>query len=589
MPIHITKLQTRFFICYLLAIFIPILLLSCIIYYYHNDQRTKEYLNEKKNSLIIEQNYLNNQLESARNYYNQLKSNYELLKLLKGFYPSEREIIYAYNSQLYSLITSIFHYDQNLRDITIYAENKRAAELLHFFEPMSALPIAEDLFPSLVDGFWYADEETDELSFSFYVGFSNPPMTVFPGIARLNYNSNIFDTYAEENPDSAIYIYLDQKLLYEYNSSPSAFSYLAQYKDGIFQARNGSTTQIIPDAGSRCVISSIELEDGTFQVIKITPEAGTIFSYRPFLISLLVTGLIMVSASILMFLLILQPFQNIVRLSEHMNNQHNHNLSPYAGQISKDETGDLISAFNQMAKRINNLSSSLLNNEIQLKNAQIEALQTQLNPHFFYGTLESIRMIAEADGQELIADIAYSFGNLMRYCLSREYLAPVSKEIEMTKQYVSIQEKRLVNRFDIHWKLCELDEKWRCPKFVLFSMVENVFSHNVSKCRNFIHITVEIQEENDNLVFIVTNTGPGVSPERLEELHYLLEHPKDRDCMKSENNGRSIFNISDRLKLFYGEDYHFTIESEENIFTTCSVRIHKQLINFMEYKRKTEG
>lgn len=584
MPIHITKLQTRFFICYLLAIFIPILLLSCIIYYYHNDQRTKEYLNEKKNSLIIEQNYLNNQLESARNYYNQLKSNYELLKLLKGFYPSEREIVYAYNSQLYSLITSIFHYDQNLRGITIYAENQRAAELLHFFEPMSALPIAEDLFPSLVDGFWYADEETGELSFSFYVGFSNPPMTIFPGIARLNYNSNIFDTYAEENPDSAIYIYLDRELLYEYNSSPSAFSYLTQYKDAIFQIGNGNTTQIIPDASNRCVVSSIELEDGTFQVIKITPEAGTIFSYRPFLISLLVTGLVMVSASILMFLLILQPFQNIVRLSEHMNNQHNHNLSPYAGQISKDETGDLILAFNQMAKRINSLSSSLLNNEIQLKNAQIEALQTQLNPHFFYGTLESIRMIAEADGQELIADIAYSFGNLMRYCLSREYLAPVSKEIEMTKQYVSIQEKRLVNRFDIHWKLCELDEKWRCPKFVLFSMVENVFSHNVSKCRNFIHITVEIQEENDNLIFIVTNTGPGVSPKRLEELHYLLEHPKDRDCMKSENNGRSIFNISDRLKLFYGEDYHFTIESEENILTTCSVRIHKQLINFMEYK-----
>lgn len=584
MPIHITKLQTRFFICYLLAIFIPILLLSCIIYYYHNDQRTKEYLNEKKNSLIIEQNYLNNQLESARNYYNQLKSNYELLKLLKGFYPSEREIVYAYNSQLYSLITSIFHYDQNLRGITIYAENQRAVELLHFFEPMSALPIAEDLFPSLVDGFWYADEETGELSFSFYVGFSNPPMTIFPGIARLNYNSNIFDTYAEENPDSAIYIYLDRELLYEYNSSPSAFSYLTQYKDAIFQIGNGNTTQIIPDASNRCVVSSIELEDGTFQVIKITPEAGTIFSYRPFLISLLVTGLIMVSASILMFLLILQPFQNIVRLSEHMNNQHNHNLSPYAGQISKDETGDLILAFNQMAKRINSLSSSLLNNEIQLKNAQIEALQTQLNPHFFYGTLESIRMIAEADGQELIADIAYSFGNLMRYCLSREYLAPVSKEIEMTKQYVSIQEKRLVNRFDIHWKLCELDEKWRCPKFVLFSMVENVFSHNVSKCRNFIHITVEIQEENDNLIFIVTNTGPGVSPKRLEELHYLLEHPKDRDCMKSENNGRSIFNISDRLKLFYGEDYHFTIESEENILTTCSVRIHKQLINFMEYK-----
>ena len=582
MSIHITKLQTRFFICYFLAIFIPILLLSGIIYHYHYDQRTKEYLNEKENSLIVEQNYLNHQLESARNYFNQLKSNYELLKLLKGFYSSEREIVYAYNSQIYSLISGIYLYDHNLHDITIYTGQQRASEILRFFAPMSDFPLSEETFTYLVDGFWCQDEKTGNASFSFYVGFSNPPMTVFPGIVCLTYNSSIFDTYAEGNPDCAVYVYLNQEPLYEYNTASSDSAYLAQYKERIFTANKTGTPLIIPDADNRCVISSIALEEGTFQVIKITPERGSIFSYRPFHISLLVTVLIMSVASILMFVLILLPFQNIVRLSEHMNSQQRHTLSPYTGKLTRDETGDLILSFNQMAERINELSLNLLNNEIQLKNAQIETLQTQLNPHFFYGTLESIRMIAEADGQELIADIAYSFGNLMRYCLSREYLTPVSKEIEMTRQYVSIQEKRLGNRFDIRWDVCMPDEKWRCPKFVLFSMVENVFSHNVSKCRSFIHITVSIREEKDDLTFTVTNTGPGVAPDRLEELHDLLEHPEKRGSFTSENNGRSIFNISDRLKLFYGEDYRFTIESTENMLTTCSVRIHKQFIHFME-------
>lgn len=586
MPVHITKLQSRFFVCYLFAIFIPILLLSGIIYYYHNDQRTKEYLSEKENSLIIEQNYLNHQLESSRNYFNQLKSNYELLKLLKGFYSSEREIVYAYNSQIYSLITGIYLYDQNLQDITIYTGQQRATEILRFFEPMSAFLLPDDTFTELINGFWYMDEETKAPSFSFYIGFSNPPMTVFPGIARLSYNSNIFDIYADENPDSSVYVFLNQKLLYEYNPAPSASLFLDEYRDRIF-SESGGGPLIIPDADNRCVISSIPLEAGTFQVVKITPETGTIFSYRPFHLSLLVTVLVMVSASILMFLLILQPFQNIVRLSDHMNSQQQHTLFPYTGKITKDETGDLILSFNQMAERINELSSNLLNNEIQLKNAQIETLQTQLNPHFFYGTLESIRMIAEADGQELIADIAFSFGNLMRYCLSREYLAPVSKELEMTRQYVSIQEKRLGNRFDIRWDVCMPDEKWRCPKFVLFSMVENVFSHNVSKCRSFIHVTVSIKEEDDDLTFTVTNTGPGVPPDRLKELHDLLEYPEKRGSLKSENNGRSIFNISDRLKLFYGEDYRFTIESTENVLTICSVRIHREFINFMKEDGKT--
>ena len=238
MFVRITKLQTRFFICYLLAIFIPILLLSSIIYYYHSNQRTREYLSEKENSLIVEQNYLNNQLESSRNYYNQLKSNYELLKLLKGFYPTEREIVYAYNSQLYALITGIFHYDQNLRGISIYSDNRKASEILRFFEPLSDLPLSDNSSPALIDGFWTADEETGDPSFSFYIGFTTAPMSAFPGIARLNYNSNIFDAYARENPDSAVYIYLNGKLLYQYNSTPAATRYLEQYRDYILPEEN---------------------------------------------------------------------------------------------------------------------------------------------------------------------------------------------------------------------------------------------------------------------------------------------------------------------------------------------------------------
>lgn len=79
-----------------------------MIYSYHSHQRTRDYITGKKNSLIIEQNYLESQLNSSSNYFNQLKSNYELQSLLKGIYASEREIVYVYNSQLYSLISSIF-------------------------------------------------------------------------------------------------------------------------------------------------------------------------------------------------------------------------------------------------------------------------------------------------------------------------------------------------------------------------------------------------------------------------------------------------------------------------------------------------
>ena len=80
----------------------------------------------------------------------------------------------------------------------------------------------------------------------------------------------------------------------------------------------------------------------------------------------------------------------------------------------------------------------------------------------------------------------------MRYSLSREYLVPIERELDVIRQYLSIQEKRLGNRFDVTWDIPDLTDKWRCPKFSIFNMIENVFSHNVSKCKDFIHIHIII-------------------------------------------------------------------------------------------------
>lgn len=566
-----TRLQTRFFLCYFCAVFIPIMLLSSILYYNHNAQQNRDLINDKKISLITEQSYLENQLDSCRNYYNQLKSNYELMLLINGFYNSEREIVYSYNRQIYSLLSGIYLYDANLNGIRIYTHNAGLFNILKPFQPLSSLDLSEKQYLQLTDGFWHADEETDG-TYSFYISFANALMTNSLSVAEFNYNFNIFDAYASNLSDSSIYVYLNDRLVHQCNPKQYSSEYLKQYEQLILSAPDDSVRMY---NNGLCIISSIPLQDGAFRIIKVEPvSTGTLF-HRSFILNALISGLILIIASILMFLLIFKPFKNIVKLSEHINQQNTHLLAPYTGKITKDETGDLIRDFNQMTKRINDLSNSLLNHEIQLKNAQIEALQAQLNPHFFYGTLESIRMIAEANHQELISEITCAFGSLMRYSLSREYLVPVNREIAITRQYLSIQEKRLMNRFDIEWSICEIDEKWRCPKFVLFSMIENVFSHNVSKSREMIHIRVSIQIEGDDMIFTVINTGPGVSPKRLNELHRMLSHLDERDFLVSENNGRSLFNISDRLKLFYGDNYRFTIESEENVSTTCSVRIHK--------------
>jgi sensor histidine kinase YesM len=192
-------------------------------------------------------------------------------------------------------------------------------------------------------------------------------------------------------------------------------------------------------------------------------------------------------------------------------------------------------------------------------------------------------MIAEVNQEKLIANIAYAFGNLMRYSLSREYFVLLQKEIEVVKQYIAIQKKRFANRFSVKWNIDALSQEWVCPKFILLFMVENAIVHNVPKTRKKIRIDIEIKQVDDNLSITVSNNGPGIPPKRLEEIQFLLEHPEERSGMSSQHNGRGIFNINDRLQLYYGKNYYLSLTSEENVKTVCNVRIH------MRYKEMEEN
>lgn len=253
-----------------------------MIYSYHSHQRTRDYITGKKNSLIIEQNYLESQLNSSSNYFNQLKSNYELQSLLKGIYASEREIVYVYNSQLYSLISSIFLYDSNISGVTLYTQNTNAANILNYFEPMSACPVYEDFQAELIDGFWKAEEEKDGAGFSFYIGFSNPPSAAFPGIVKLSYNHNIFSSCEADSPESSVYVFLNGRPIYRSNDAPEASACLEAHEQQLLAQTQADAPQVILDGKSRSIISAISLDNGIFHVIRVTPETGNIFPISRF-------------------------------------------------------------------------------------------------------------------------------------------------------------------------------------------------------------------------------------------------------------------------------------------------------------------
>lgn len=546
------------------------------------DRAYSEFLNSKREALLSDKNYLENQFANIEEEYNMFNNASGLYELLEPSYSNTREVVYTYWKELVSLTKGGYYNSSAINAVRFYSNNEVATKVLPMFFSLQDLynqDISEEFKrnPSqmLFKQFWHVSSEKDELQLNFYAGLMNSDVSKVLGVMSISCNEQLLNQFLNiDQTDTATYLYWDGKLVYSIHDTAATNRYLKEQEESLFDGEAPTTTAFL-DESKNFLQSRIHLEKQQLDIIQISPHSVDSFlGGNPLPSILFMWILIVLVSSCLLFLWVFQPLRNVSLLTRHMRNTTAPNILPYPGKITHDELGDLILAYNAMIHRTQEMTQTLHKNEVLLKNAQIETLQAQLNPHFFYGTLESIRMIAEAHNETLISEIAYSFGNLMRYSLSREYFVSIQQEIDTVEQYVDIQKKRLGNRFTLEWKIDISNRDWVCPKFVLFSMIENAIVHDVSKTRNHVHIVAEIKQEEDDLCIAVTNDGPGIAPQRLQQLQDLMVHPEKRIHMSSQNNGRSIFNIHDRLQLYYGNQYEFSIQSEPHVKTVCSVRFH---------------
>lgn len=574
------SLLQRFFLTYLLVVLLPTLLLGMLLYSNDARQIRTELINAEKESLLSDKYYLENQLQYIEEKFDQFRVSSELASILNQNVSTPKNVMYTYVKDVATLIKSIQSYNPYIDRINIYTANSTAVEILPEFLPLSQL-YEMDIFSEefmtnprreLYRQFWLAENIDGELKLVFLAGFMDALYSEITGVLSITCNSRLFNLFLNEQAsDTSTYIFWGGKLVHAFNDNDKNHEFLAENEEFI---RNlSSDVHVSFNSGNNIMLCIIKLADYNISVVQLKKNMLKSIAKSPISTSMLICALLFLLSNFILFPLVYRPFRNISLLAKHINQTNSHILTPYTGPVTDDEVGNLIREFNLMVERTNHMSDMIRQKEILLRNAQIEALQSQLNPHFFYGTLESIRMIAEMNNEPLIADIAYAFGNLMRYSLSREYFVPLQKEMEVVRQYIEIQNKRFMNRFTVEWKVDEFSGEWICPKFVLLFMVENAIVHNVPKTRNKIRIEIEIRELSNHLLITVTNDGPGIPKIRLEQIQRQLNHPEEHPNISSQHNGRGIFNINDRLRLYYGNDYFLSISSEENEKTVCSIRI----------------
>lgn len=238
----------------------------------------------------------------------------------------------------------------------------------------------------------------------------------------------------------------------------------------------------------------------------------------------------------------------------------------------KDEMGELGTQINKMLERIKQLMDDNLNREMLAKNSEIRALQNQINAHFIYNVLESIKMMAEIDEEYAISDAVTALGKLLRYSMkwvSGNVL--VEQELEYIKNYMALINLRFDYEIYLSLNIPDIILKQEIPKMSLQPIVENAIYHGIEQMAEDTNIYIKgFLEENDCIIEI-TDAGRGMSEEEVERLR--LKIAGEIDSSGGSGNGIGLKNVQDRIHIAFGERYGIEIASMLGCYTKIRVRI----------------
>lgn len=280
-------------------------------------------------------------------------------------------------------------------------------------------------------------------------------------------------------------------------------------------------------------------------------------------------GIILIVVLIVFFIsrLITKPLSRLVKEISNASKSEFHRYVTVKGIY---ETREIGYAFNAMLDELHEYVDQLLIAQKQQRNAELEALQQQINPHFLYNTLTSIKFTVIQGNKKEAEEIINAFISLLQNTIGEvSELVSTKQELNNLKNYVLINQKRYGNRIHVHYFIDPLCTGYSIPKLILQPFVENAFFHAFNRKENG-YINILIWKEDDCLICEVIDNGDGIE---MCTSQGLPNTKRNQHLF----NGIGIKNVDERIQLLYGKPYGVNITSEKNKGT--KVRITLPLIS----------
>lgn len=330
-----------------------------------------------------------------------------------------------------------------------------------------------------------------------------------------------------------------------------------------------TASDMILDTENVVTVYSVLLTKSLGDRFQIPPLSKIIYFVIPFLFAVAIIGI----------------FAN--NFSKRLNAFKNHMHKAAAGDFTlsatfkgKDEISELYDDLNLMISSIEHLITTVYESQVQKeklnsrqKEVEFKMLASQINPHFLYNTLETIRMKARSNGQKDIEELVKMLAKIMRRNIQAgDTLVTLKSEVDLVEYYLKIQQYRFGERIRFHIHLfCDI-EYLKIMPLIIQPIVENAFVHGLETKEGEGEIRIEVRRSNNRLQIYVIDNGIGMTKEKLSEIKLSLT-----DFSRLTRSNIGLSNVDQRIKLLYGEDYGLWIDSTENQGTTVIIDLPEDM------------
>lgn len=584
-----TSLLKKIILGYVLIILLPTILFTSMLQNQLNNRMINEYAKQKQQFLERAHTNLKLDLTKVESVQDFFQYNANLVEYLSGYYTSDAEAVYSFVKYIEPLVSFVtvgvpsvdsvkfYHYNQGEHILSL-------GSVIFNVQTLDDFESVKTLLPEGGRGIWKYEPDLEMLSLPglrFIQEIFDNDFRESIGFVKISAKNSVLLNFVRDlralsdGNNIIMLIGSNDDFLYNFQGDETKLSY--EDIRQLISSKSMNTFIRIPFGNERYLVNSISIPVLNMHAVLFQNENTILGGVNFYLDGLIfyVLGLF-VLLSLTYYFITTSITARILKLAKHMHGIDDKNLVQYAGYKGNDEIGFLINIFNSMIQRIEELILNVHREELLRKEAAYAALQAQIKPHFLYGTLESIRMLAESKNVPDVSNAIYTFGRLIRYSLlSDKNDVTLADELEHVKNYLKINKLRMGDRLDYEIEINADLKRVKCPPFIIQPLVENSIIHGLSGFRKKGFIRLIVNDLENHVSISVYDNGVGVDESKLKTIHDILENRLEIKYFQTSISGFGLYNISERIKAYYGSGSKFSFWSRQGEGTEVNILLSR--------------